>query len=156
MDISDVVLRVVEQVKGAAPSKVEIDTRLAADLPAAHIDPEQIGCALAELVRNAVESEGCTHVELRVQIDPLDGRLKLQVIDDGAGLSENVLAHAFDPFFSAKPAGRQPGLGLSRAQRIVEGHGGRITLANGPQGGAVATIGLSRWRGEGGEERKVA
>ena len=69
---------------------------------------------------------------------------------------ERVLAHAFDPFFSAKPAGRQPGLGLSRAQRIVEGHGGRLTLENGPQGGAVATIRLSRWRGEGGEERMVA
>ena len=50
----------------------------------------------------------------------------------------------------------EPRLGLSRAQRIVEGHGGRITLENGPQGGAVATIRLSRWRGEGGEERQVA
>jgi signal transduction histidine kinase len=85
-------------------------------------------------------------VELRVQIDPANDRLKLQVTDDGSGLAPYTLAHAFDPFFSAKPAGRQPGLGLSQARRLVEASGGRVTLENGPHKGAVATIRLPHWR----------
>ena len=92
-----------------------------------------------------MEAKGSRHIELRVQTDPLDGRLKIEVRDDGAGLSEHSLRHAFDPFFSDKPAGRQPGLGLARARRFVEAHGGRITLVNGPTGGAIATIWLKDW-----------
>jgi two-component system C4-dicarboxylate transport sensor histidine kinase DctB len=99
-----------------------------------------------ELLRNAMEAEESRHVELRVQIDPADGRLRIQVTDDGTGLTAHVLSHAFDPFFSAKPAGRQPGLGLAQAQRLVEAHGGQITLENGKARGAVATIRLDRWR----------
>ena len=65
----------------------------------------------------------------------------------GAGLTDHVLRHAFDPFFSARPAGRQPGLGLARARRAVEAHGGELTLVNTPGGGALATIWLSAGAG---------
>ena len=115
-------------------------------LPAAHIDPEQIGRAISELLRNAIEADGSKHIGLSVQIETADDRLKIQVTDDGTGLTQHTLAHAFDPFFSAKPAGRQPGLGLSQARRLVEAHGGQITLENGRERGAVATIWLDRWR----------
>ena len=71
----------------------------------------------------------------------------IRVKDEGPGLSEHALAHAFDPFFSDKPAGRQPGLGLAVARQFVEAHHGRLTLENGPAGGAVATISLGDWRG---------
>ena len=51
-----------------------------------------------------------------------------------------ALRHAFDPFFSDKPAGRQTGLGLSRSRRLIELHGGSITIANRPGGGAQVVI----------------
>ena len=81
-------------------------------------------------------------IELRAHIDRLDDRLIIQVVDRGPGLSEHALAHAFDPFFSEKLAGRQPGLGLTKARRFVEAHQGKLTLENGASGGAVATIRL--------------
>jgi two-component system, NtrC family, C4-dicarboxylate transport sensor histidine kinase DctB len=123
--------------------------RIALDqvLPMVHVDPEQISRALLELIRNAIESEGSTQIEVRVQIEPSDDRLNLYVTDDGSGLTPHVLAHAFDPFFSAKPAGRQPGLGLAQARRLVDAHGGTLTLENGRRHGAVATIRLPEWRG---------
>ncbi len=68
--------------------------------------------------------------------------MRVQVKDEGPGLSEHALAHAFDPFFSDKPAGRQPGLGLAVARSFVEAHHGRLTLENGPAGGALATVWL--------------
>jgi signal transduction histidine kinase len=139
-------MRVVQQIHPARRRGAQINTRLAPEIPEVFLDPELIGLALREILRNAVESEGSRHVELRVQIDPVDDRLKLQVKDDGSGLSEHALAHAFDPFFSAKAAGRQPGLGLSQARRIVDAHGGTITLENGATHGAIATIWLTEWR----------
>jgi signal transduction histidine kinase len=111
-----------------------------------HLDAEQIGRAVTELLRNAIESEGSAQIEVRVQIDDADDRLNIHVTDDGSGLTPHVLAHAFDPFFSAKSAGRQPGLGLAQARRLVEAHGGSLTLENGEGNGAVATIRLDEWR----------
>jgi signal transduction histidine kinase len=114
------------------------------------VDPNQMARALTELLRNALESEGSTLIEVRVQISAADGRLLIMVSDNGSGLTPHVLAHAFDPFFSAKPAGRQPGLGLAQAQRLVEAHGGTLTLENSRQGkGATATIRLNHWRVDG-------
>jgi signal transduction histidine kinase len=119
-------------------------------LPQAHLDPEHLSDAVRELVRNALEAEGSAKVEVRAQISAFDDRLLIQVTDDGSGLSEHARAHAFDPFFSEKPAGRQPGLGLSHARRLIEGHGGHLTLENvmnvGKKSGAQATISLPHWR----------
>jgi signal transduction histidine kinase len=111
-------------------------------LPPALVDPDQISRAVQELVRNAFEAKADQEIELRVQIDGPDDRLMIQVADNGPGLTEHALAHAFDPFFSDKPAGRQAGLGLTLARRLVEAHHGRLTLENRPGGGALATIRL--------------
>ena len=120
------------------------------------VDPDHIAQAVRELVHNAVEASSDAQIEVRVQIDPLDDRLKVQVTDNGPGLSDDALAHAFAPFFSDKPAGRQPGLGLARAKRLVEANRGRITLENGPTGGAVATIWLPAGRAWVASERGAA
>jgi signal transduction histidine kinase len=64
----------------------------------------------------------------------------LAVIDRGAGFSESALEHAADPFFSEHPAGRREGLGLSRASRVVDAHGGTLHIRNGARGGAVLTL----------------
>jgi signal transduction histidine kinase len=110
------------------------------------VDPAQLSEVLFELLQNALEAGKVTIVTVAVQADPVDGRLIIEVKDNGAGMDEHCLQHAFDPFFSAKPAGRQAGLGLARAQRLIEGHGGTIDLASRPGKGTTATIGLTHWR----------
>ncbi|UCD74196.1 MAG: HDOD domain-containing protein [Phycisphaerales bacterium] len=155
-DLRELVFRIVQRHCPTDPDGPSINTILPDILPPAFIDPDQINVALGELIRNATESKGVRHIELRVQTDPLDDRLKIQVTDDGEGMSLSTLAHAFDPFFSAKPAGRQPGLGLARARRIAEAHGGQVELVNGPSVGAIATFWINQWRENKDEQRHVA
>ena len=110
-------------------------------------DPDLLGQALGEVICNAAESAAPDQerptISLRAQTDAVDGRLVLSVIDTGPGLSPRALRHAFDPFFSEKPAGRQRGLGLPRARRLVQQMGGQITIEPAGPVGTEARITLA-------------
>ena len=111
----------------------------------ARLDRELFADAIVEIVVNALESSPKTVVEVRAE--PLDdGRLLIEIADDGRGMSEHALAHAVDPFFSEKPAGRQSGLGLALAHRILQTHGASLTLTSRPGRGTTASVWLDRWR----------
>jgi signal transduction histidine kinase len=114
----------------------------------AAVDPGLFGRAIEELVVNALQSGG-KRVEMHLVHDHQQGALVLRIKDDGRGLSEHALAHAFDPFFSEKPAGRRPGMGLAMARRYVGLHGGSIDLRSGGENqGTIATITLPSWKWE--------
>ncbi len=68
------------------------------------------------------------------------GRVALAVIDNGAGIVPSAASRLFQPFFTTKAKGL--GLGLSICSTILATHGGALTLANGLDGGAVATVTL--------------
>lgn len=112
----------------------------------ARLDRELVTQALTELLVNAIESGPRDFVEVRVHAADADDRLLMEVRDTGSGMSEHALAHAFDPFFSEKPAGRQPGLGLSLALRFVELHRGMIVLRSVKDEGTTARIEIPGWR----------
>lgn len=107
---------------------------------ALQLDAVALREALWALIRNALEAmlEGGT-VEVSVS-DQNDGKVCIEVADQGSGMSQAALEHCFDPYYSGREAGRGLGLGLSKAQRIVALHRGELTLANRPGGGAVARI----------------
>jgi signal transduction histidine kinase/HD-like signal output (HDOD) protein len=154
VDPGSLLQAMVNEISEKSAQNPRLTLELEEDLPQVNVDPTQIARAVRELVRNAFEADPSVQVTVRVQIDGLDDRLKIRVSDNGPGLSEHALAHAFDPFFSDKPAGRQPGLGLALARRFVEAHDGKLTLENGSDGGAVATIWLNTFRDR--QERGVA
>ena len=102
-------------------------------------DPAQVQQVLINLLKNAHESGSASaDVELAVADD---GRMiRLQVLDRGSGMSDTVLNNALLPFYSTKRSGT--GLGLSLCREIAEAHGGRISLANRPDGGLAVSVWL--------------
>lgn len=102
------------------------------DLPMVVADPLQIVQVLQNLVDNGVKfgKPGGT-VTVAVH-DGHDGFLDVAVHDDGQGIAPEVLPHIFERFFSGDASrstkGQSSGLGLAISQKIIEGHGGRITV----------------------------
>lgn len=147
--LADLLPEAARRAKAGAKAAAQPMVRVSAEEPIAliSVDREMFTRALAELIENAIESghPASTPLELRASLDPLDGALVISVRDQGGGLSDHAQRHAFDPFFSEKSSGRQTGLGLSIARRLIELHGGRIELAPIP-GGTQATLRLPTWR----------
>lgn len=93
--------------------------------------------AVDNVVRNAVRRAG--QVTLRTEIDGRDGIL--MVADNGPGFDPATLAHVFDRFRRGDARG-EAGLGLSLVSAICAAHGGEVTAANRPEGGALVTLKL--------------
>jgi signal transduction histidine kinase len=114
-------------------------------LPEISADSDRLKQVILNLVQNAADAMphgGPLSVTARRAARTGDAAtgIEMVVADAGTGLSGDARTQAFEPFFSTKPDGA--GLGLPLCRRIVEEHGGRITLANRPDGGAVATVWL--------------
>jgi len=104
-------------------------------------DPVQLSVALRAMCQNALEALGSGgHVEIGIQTS--GGDVEIRIGDDGPGIRPEERRHIFDPFYSARQAGRGLGLGLSKAWRIITRHGGRIDVASQPDHGATFTITL--------------
>ncbi|MGW0731210.1 ATP-binding protein [Streptomyces sp. NPDC002851] len=124
----------------------------------ARLDPRRLDVVLANLIGNALKHGGSpVRVSVRESEDGTDGtdgtdgahgtELIIRVRDHGPGIPEEVLPHVFDRFYKAsasRPRSEGSGLGLSIAMENAHIHGGEITAANSPEGGAVFTLRLPR------------
>ena len=99
-------------------------------------DERMLRQALMNLLRNAAEADRGLRAPVFVKIE----KNTIEVRDTGPGIPEAHLSKIFIPFFTTKPQGH--GIGLALAHRIVTEHGGTLTAANSPHGGAVFTIKL--------------
>jgi len=111
----------------------------------ATLDPRRLDVIMANLIGNALKHGGSpVRVALRREGGE-DGEVVITVTDHGPGIPEEVLPHVFDRFYKAdasRARSEGSGLGLSIARENAHIHGGTITAANGPHGGAVFTLRL--------------
>jgi signal transduction histidine kinase len=77
---------------------------------------------------------------ITVAVEAIDGRCRVSLKDTGPGIPAQVLERVFEPFFSTKHRGT--GLGLPISKRIVEAHGGRISLVSPAGGGTTVSLEL--------------
>ncbi len=110
---------------------IEIVRYLDADLPAIMVHSDTMHAALMNLVKNAMEAmEGGGGGQLFVRTSSTPHGVALELIDTGQGMEDSTVLHMFEPFYSTKTGGS--GLGLPTARKIIQGHGGRITVQSEP------------------------
>ncbi|MDP6530091.1 MAG: ATP-binding protein [Gemmatimonadota bacterium] len=142
-DLSRLVARSVEMVEQGIDDDVTIEcvgTNAALPVDA---DPRRIQQVLLNLLLNAVQAmPGGGRICARV--DASGDAARAVITDSGPGFSGKELQGAFQPFYTTKESGS--GLGLTMAKRIVEAHGGRLTLGNADSGGARVTMEIPQAR----------
>ena len=145
VELNQVVLDVVD-LRRPALRAAGVDLALALDyeLPPVWGDAQELHQVVLAAVTNAeqalAEHGGTRRLRLRTERDA--ERVVVSVVDTGPGLSAEVVARAFEPFFTTRPAGEGHGLGLAVALGIVRAHGGRIDLRPTPGGGATCVVAL--------------
>jgi signal transduction histidine kinase len=143
-DLRDLVCRVVAESRLECVDR-NIEVAGPDDGAVCTIEADAVQCevALRAVIANAMESigrDGKIAVAIEQVMIANSPKLEIRVSDSGSGLDDRELAHAFDPFFSGREAGRGLGFGLTKAWRIVTAHGGEITIENCVQGGAMVAM----------------
>ena len=132
-------LRQVVELLSADPRLTDIDVEVQAEPMTLDGDAEMLREVLINLLLNAAQAlDGSGKISLAVH--ETDGRCAITVADDGPGISEEIRRRIFEPFFSTKPHGA--GLGLATAKRVVEAHGGTISVSCPEDGGTVIQVSL--------------
>ncbi|MGE5611675.1 MAG: HDOD domain-containing protein [Bacillota bacterium] len=132
-------IRESKNLTDAASRRIEITM---GQVPGVMVDPQQVQAAFVEILHNALQAtdEVKGQITIHAAYDVFSSRVVVSVTDNGRGMDEETLRHAFDPFFSVMSAGRRRGLGLAKSLRWVERSGGSIQLESRPQQGTRVMV----------------
>jgi PAS domain S-box-containing protein len=153
VDFSILVLEMIQVLKISISKTVTLQFDLPVDLGMVLGNAAQLRQLVMNLVINASQAIGDREGQIRIttRVLPADAGamiaaageyLTLEVADTGDGMTEEVKAKIFDPFFSTKRAGR--GLGLAVVQRVVSAHSGVIKVLTAPGSGTTFQVMLPR------------
>ena len=108
---------------------IKIEKQLQDDLPIVSVDIQQMNHVFMNIILNAadaMEGKGVLTVSTKNLLE--EKKIRVEIIDTGPGIKEDVLPHIFEPFFTTKEEGKGTGLGLSMVYGIIENHGGKISV----------------------------
>jgi signal transduction histidine kinase len=117
---------------------IAVHKEIAPRLPSLMVDKGRITQALINIVTNSIHAmEGGGDLTMKAELDGRDW-VRITISDTGGGIPEGEIERAFDYSYTTKEKGL--GLGLPIALRIVEEHGGRITLESQPGKGTTVSL----------------
>jgi two-component system sensor histidine kinase HydH len=132
-------LKLVE--RQASEKNIKIETRFPAQMNPVSVDPDRLNQVLLNLYLNAIDSmDAGGRLAIRITNSQSIHNTEIKIMDDGTGISQEDLAHIFDPYFTTKANGT--GLGLAIVHNIVDAHGGKVTVESHPGRGTTFTISL--------------
>lgn len=159
MDVNRALERIARLIGRAAGSKVAVALELTPDLPSVSASAAQLHHCILNLCLNACEAMpdgGRLTLESRLGQSPSgEGRVEVLVRDTGIGMSPDVLARIFDPFYTTKTTkepsrGGGTGLGLTVVRALLAQNGGTVSVESAPGAGSCFTISLPPQRGSSG------
>lgn len=148
LDLSGLAMEVVEELRPLFEAKgLELELGLTVPLWM-NGDRLALGLALQNLLENALKFTSSGRVRLDVR--PEGGWGVLEVSDSGPGIPAKALPHLFERFYQAEPEHRRGGcgLGLALVKAVVRWHGGGVSAANRPEGGACFRLWLPLKQGK--------
>jgi PAS domain S-box-containing protein len=145
LDVAEVLSGLTSILARTLGEDVALRTEVERPLRRVDADPTQIEQVLVNLAvnaRDAMPSGGELHIELtNVASGPGEGpAVRLTVRDTGLGMTDEVVEHAFEPFYSTKPKGEGTGLGLATVYGIVTQSGGTIEIDSTPGAGTTIEV----------------
>ena len=134
--------KLIKEVMGLYETNVILTVlKLDAQQSEVNGDATRLRQVIHNLLQNAQDAlQGVAQPQLTLHTETRNGEIHLWVEDNGAGFPESVLSRAFEPYMTTKAKGT--GLGLAIVKKIVEEHGGHITIENIVGGGARISISL--------------
>ena len=123
----------------ASSRGIRLQLEMTPELPSIKMDAEKLMQAFLNLVKNglqAIENGGTVRIEARV----LKNRIQVSISDTGAGIPSDQMEKIFNYYYTTKEKG--VGLGLPIAHRIIEAHGGQLTVESQVGSGTKVTIAL--------------
>ncbi|MGM0628389.1 MAG: ATP-binding protein, partial [Candidatus Fermentibacterota bacterium] len=141
VDVNTLIESTTRLVHKEVHKHAEIELDLEPSLPTFTGNSQKIEQVLVNLMVNASHAipDGRKGL-IRVSTRQDDGDVVIEIADNGKGMSEKTRKQIFDPFFTTKRARGGTGLGLAIAYRIVEEHGGNISVASEEGKGTTFTI----------------
>jgi PAS domain S-box-containing protein len=140
LDVNPLIERLLLLTSGTLGDRsVYVECDLASELPPALAQADQLTQVLLNLVMNAADAMPAGGT-ITLRTSAATECIRIEVSDTGSGVPPAIRARIFDPFFTTKPEGS--GLGLAISRQIIEDHGGRLTLADTPAGGATFVVQL--------------
>jgi signal transduction histidine kinase len=112
------------------------------EIPQITCAPSQINQVFLNLITTAVQAMPGEQGVLTLTTRAEGAGVAVDVEDNGSGIPPEVLPKIFDPFFTTKEIGKGTGLGLSISYKIVEQHGGKISVVSKPGEGTRFTVWL--------------
>jgi signal transduction histidine kinase len=149
------VLQKVLKLRASAHRATDIEVVRHYDehLPRVQSDPLLLHQVFLNMVINAEHAIAATgqggRLEVTTAVAPSGDRIVAHVRDTGTGIPADTVTRIFEPFYTTKDVGKGTGLGLAIAYGIVQEHGGHISAANHPDGGAIFTVELPTTRAAG-------
>lgn len=138
VDLAQVIDEAARMAKPALKESAALLEREVGPLPPVDANRASLVQVLLALLANASQAIAKGgHIQLRA--GAADGEVRLAVQDDGEGMTPDVQARAFEPFFTTR-SGTGIGLGLPIVAGIVERHGGRVEVATAPGKGTTVTV----------------
>jgi two-component system, NtrC family, sensor kinase len=125
-------------------SNIDLITDFQAALPPILADPHQLQQVFVNLVGNARQAIEAFRPDGRiiVRTRTKDGFVRVEIADNGPGITPENIRRIFEPFFTTKPVGKGTGLGLSLVFGIIQEHAGRINVESEVGHGATFVIEL--------------
>lgn len=146
---------ILDAIQGLDDGRHLVHVHVDDDVPLLTADPNQLRQLFTNLITNALEAMEVTAGDRRVDIrasrvpddaepgsagQPVPAQVRIEVKDNGPGISEDDLERIFSPFFTTKPQGT--GLGLSIVRKVVDAHDGIIDATSAPGRGTTFRVTL--------------